>query len=118
MYSSASAKSAYSSLSFDVTETPDFPEARIHRVSFVLVSPSTLIMLKVLSATSLRRGCKREESMSMSVVINESIVAMLGLIIPLPLAIPPSFTCLSPTVYSKAICLSLVSVVIIAAAAQ
>ena len=53
-----------------------------------------------------------------SEVINESIVAILGLIIPLPLAIPPIVHFLPSIVNSTATDFGIVSVVIIAAAAS
>ena len=56
--------------------------------------------------------------MAASVVINTSMVAMLGWIMPLPFAIPPSRQVFPPRVNSTAASFITVSVVMIAAAAS
>jgi len=56
-------------------------------------------------------------AIAQSVVIKQSIVAILGLIIPEPLAIPPIVTSLPPTSIVTATFFGYVSVVIIASAA-
>jgi len=60
--------------------------------SFVLMSPSTLIMLKVSSLTSLSMLFNNFFSMETSVTIKASMVAMFGMIMPDPFAIPRIFT--------------------------
>ena len=84
------------------------------RVSFVDVSPSTVIILKVSFTTSLTASCKRALLIARSVVIKASIVHILGWIIPDPLLIPPSVTVLPSISKDTATSLLTVSVVIIA----
>ena len=50
----------------------------IATISLVLVSPSTEIILKLSSIFALKAACKAADSMAASVVIKESIVAILG----------------------------------------
>ena len=95
----------------------DWPLAKAIRESLVLVSPSTVIWLKLRSAARLNICCHREGETAASQVTKASIVAMLGWIIPEPLAIPPMRTGRSPIVVSKAIDLVTKSVVIMACAA-
>src|SRR5699024_6524892 len=64
------------------------PFAMTITVSFVDVSPSTVTQLNVLFTVSFKACCKYVASMLRSVVINESIVAIFGLIIPEPLQEP------------------------------
>src|SRR5256885_2105014 len=57
----------------------------MRNVSFVLVSPSMLILLKVSAATP-RRNCDKPGPQIASVTTKASIVAMFGWIIPAPFA--------------------------------
>src|SRR5947208_14371946 len=67
---------------------PAAPLARTRRVSLVDVSPSTLMALKVRPVTSRRIFCKRDGEMLVSVATKARVVAMLGWIMPAPLAQP------------------------------
>ena len=58
-------------------------------MSFVDVSPSTVIALNVSAQASLTARCRSAGSTAASVVRKPSIVAMFGSIMPEPLAIPP-----------------------------
>ena len=58
-------------------------------MSFVEVSPSTLIMLKVFCTSPESAFCSISALTAASVVRNTSMVAMFGWIMPLPLAMPP-----------------------------
>src|SRR5256885_188092 len=98
--------------------TPDAPPASRRTVSFVLVSPSTEMALKLRSATRRSSGWRAAGSPAASVVSTASSVAMSGWIMPAPLAIPP--TVIMPAGVSKrtAQCLGRVSVVMMARAAS
>ena len=85
-------------------------------MSLVEVSPSTLIMLKVFCTSAERAFCSISGEMAQSVVMNTSMVAIFGCIMPLPLAMPPSLHVLPPAVNSTATSLSRVSVVMMASA--
>ena len=87
-------------------------------MSFVEVSPSTEIWLKVAGTTVDSAFCSAAGATLASVVIKSSIVAMFGWIMPLPLAIAPMRTALPPTANSSAISFGWVSVVMIAVAAS
>ena len=97
---------------------PAAPFAMTETMSFVDVSPSMLIMLKLPSMSSERARSSMEGEIAASVVMNTSIVAMFGCIIPLPLAQPPMRQRVSPTENSYAVSLRRVSVVMIASAAR
>src|SRR3990170_6303405 len=97
---------------------PANPFARIKTVSFVLVSPSTVIILNDLSADSFSAIFKSLGEIAISVVIKDSIVASLGYIIPEPFAIPPILIDSLPYLYSTAATFETISVVIIASAAS
>ena len=97
---------------------PAAPLARMASISFVEVSPSIEIILNVSSATSLHAFCRSSGAMSASVVTKQSIVAILGWIMPEPFAMPPIVHSLSPIGKRTATCLRFVSVVMIASAAS
>ena len=96
----------------------DRPLARAIRVSLVLVSPSTVIWLKLLLAARLSICCQSWGDTAASQVTKESMVAILGWIIPEPLAIPPIRTGLPSIMVSRAIDLGTKSVVMIDRAAS
>src|SRR5436309_3394027 len=98
--------------------TPDAPLASSSAVSFVLVSPSTEMALKLRSATRRSRGCNAPGSATASVVRTASNVAMSGWIIPAPLAIPPTVTMPAAVSRRTAQCFGRVSVVMMARAAS
>ena len=86
-------------------------------ISFVDVSPSTERQLYVILTTSERAFWSISEEIAQSVVIKLSVVAILGWIIPLPLAIPPRAHLFPHISNSTATSFLTVSVVIIAVAA-
>ena len=86
-------------------------------MSFVEVSPSTEIALKVFSTLFRKKEFKSVEEIFASVKIKPSIVPMLGKIIPEPLAIPAIFTSLPLILKVEQDILAIVSVVIIVCAA-
>ncbi len=86
-------------------------------MSLVEVSPSTEIMLKVFSVTWWMALSSMAGLMAQSVVTKQSMVAMLGWIMPLPLEMPPTFTVLPPISTSAAASFAMVSVVMMAVAA-
>src|SRR5438445_426679 len=97
--------------------TPDAPLASSSAVSFVLVSPSTEMALKLRSPTRRGSGWSVAGSATASVVSTASSVAMSGWIMPAPLAIPPTVT-IPPGVSNRtAQCFGRVSVVMMARAA-
>src|SRR6266568_4315769 len=98
--------------------TPDAPPASSRTVSFVLVSPSTEMALKLRSATRRNSGCSPAGSPTASVVSTASNVAMSGWIIPAPFAMPPTVTIPAGVSKRTAQCLGRVSVVIMARAAS
>ncbi|MNJ39376.1 hypothetical protein D3C77_342460 [compost metagenome] len=65
----------------------------------MLVSPSTVIILKVTSVVAPSRPCSAAGSTTASVVTKPSIVAMFGWIIPEPFAAPAMLT-LRPSTFS------------------
>ena len=96
--------SAKSGPSAVISGFPARPSAMRETMSLVEVSPSTLTMLKV-SCTSVERAFwSISGETAASVVMNTSMVAMLGWIMPLPLAMPPSRQVLPPRVNSTAAC--------------
>src|SRR6185503_6095004 len=94
--------------------TPDAPFARTSSVSLVLVSPSTEIALKVVSAARETMRRRSPGSTAASVVTNASSVAMFGWIIPAPFATPPMRTVPAVRFSSRSATLGRVSVVMIA----
>ena len=64
------------------------PEEMVTNVSDVLVSESTEMQLKVLSGTRGTMSRRAAREMATAVVMNTSIVAMLGSTMPAPLATP------------------------------
>ena len=86
-------------------------------MSFVLVSPSTVIWLNELSTASRRARRRNDGATAASVVMNPSIVAMFGWIIPEPLHMPPMRTVRPPRSTSAWAVFGTVSVVMIARAA-
>ena len=86
-------------------------------ISFVEVSPSTVMELNVVATTFFNIAFKNTAGMLASVKINANIVAILGAIIPEPLAIPDILINLLPILHSSYASFGLVSVVIIALAA-
>ena len=87
-------------------------------MSLVEVSPSTLILLKVTRTTSRSIFFRVSPSTAASVVTKDSIVPMLGWIIPEPLAMPPIRTAFPPSSSSTLICFITRSVVMMAPAAS
>ena len=87
-------------------------------MSLVEVSPSTLTILKVSCTSEDRAFCSISGAMAQSVVRKTSMVAILGWIIPEPLAIPPRRQATPPTVNSTATSFMRVSVVMIPSAAS
>ena len=71
------------------TSTPDFPFAIKIAVSFVLWSPSTTIMLKLLFTADFNALLIISADITASVAKKQSMVPILGAIIPTPLVIPP-----------------------------
>ena len=96
MKSKASWKSSLISPSL-ATSTPDFPLAINIAVSFVLWSPSTTIMLKLLFTADFNALLIISADITASVAKKHSMVPMLGAIIPTPLVIPPMVT-FSPSI--------------------
>jgi hypothetical protein len=82
----------------------------------VLVSPSTVMQLKVAFTTRARHACRSAGSIAASVVMNASIVAMVGAIIPAPFAIAPIRTAPAGVSISSEARLDALSVVRIASA--
>ena len=86
--------------------------------SFVLMQPSTVIALKLLSAASFNALFIAWSSMSASVRMKASKVAMLGSIMPAPFAIPQTQISVPPTGPSRNCILGYWSVVMMARAAS
>ena len=110
-------KVSKASPSSSIVWLPAMPLASTTTMSLVEVSPSTLTMLKVPWTSQERAFCKRAGEMLASVVIKTSMVAMLGWIIPLPLAMPPMRQVFPSRENSTATSLRTVSVVMIPSAA-
>ena len=70
-------------------------------ISFVEVSLSTVIALKVFANTLFKYLFNANEPISASVNIKENIVAKFGAIIPEPFATPAILTILSPNLTSE-----------------
>src|SRR3989338_1319018 len=92
------------------------PLAKMILVSFVLISPSTVILLNDSDTLSLKASFKAFLSIQASVVKNASIVAISGDIIPEPFTAPPIMASFPPNLTATAISLCTVSVVIMALA--
>ncbi len=93
---------------------PAFPLASRKSESFVDSSPSTTRRLKLFASASLSARRSMGTESAASVVMNPSIVAMLGSIMPEPLLIPPTVTVFPPTTVRTHACLGRVSVVMTA----
>ena len=115
---SACMKTLKSSPSSRISAFPAQPFAMTTTMSFVEVSPSILSMLKVFLTSPESAFCKSAGDMPASVVINTSIVAMFGCIMPLPLAMPPMRQTTPPISNSIATSFLTVSVVIMPSAAN
>src|SRR5690606_26696178 len=116
---SLSLNNPYPGSSLDITFLlPARPLAMTATISLVEVSPSTVIMLKDLSTQYLSVSCSRFSSMAKSVTTQASMVAILGWIIPEPLATPPRFTVSPSATKSTNRSLAKVSVVRIAFATK
>ena len=94
------------------------PFASTVTISLVEVSPSTLTMLKVFAMSAERAFCSICGVMATSVVINTSMVAIFGWIMPLPLAMPPILQVFPPISNSTARVLGTVSVVMMPSVAS
>jgi len=70
-------------------------------MSFVDMSPSTVMVLNVSSTASVSAACNTAGATVASVVMKQSIVAICGWIIPEPLAIAANFTALPPMSISR-----------------
>ena len=99
------------------------PLARAMTASFVLISPSILIQLKLCRTAMPRARLSKAGAIAASLVINASIVAcrapvrvIFGSIIPAPLQIPPIRTGDFPILNSTATSFRRVSLVMIASA--
>ena len=77
------------------------PVAKIANISFVEVSPSTVIELNVVVETFLRMAFKKIDGIFASVNMKDNIVAILGAIMPEPFAIPEIFINLFPILHSS-----------------
>ena len=82
------------------------------------VSPSTVTRLNDWSASVLHKGCTSTGSMWASVATKPSIVAMLGRIMPAPLAMPVTVTVRPPSTTWRLMAFGCVSVVMMACAAR
>ena len=94
------------------------PLATIIAMSLVELSPSILTMLRVSSMTSLSASASISGTIAASEVTKQSSVAILGWIMPLPLAIAPMRQVFPPSSNSQANSFFTVSVVMIASAAS
>ena len=110
-------KKVFQSLEFSLSGwMPAAPLARASTVSLVLWSPSIEMRLKLRSTALFKEACSACGSTVASVAMNDSMVAMLGSIIPAPLAKPTIFTVRPSSCTSATETLGRVSVVIIASA--
>ena len=82
------------------------------------ISPSTEIMLKVSVTSARSASCRSSPEIAASVVTKASMVHILGWIMPLPLAMPPTVTVFPESSTVTAACLEWVSVVMMASAAS
>src|SRR5258708_4963057 len=109
--SSAAVKSRCALLPLLIAGAPASPLARTRRASFVDVSPSMLMELNVRAVTSLRVFCSSEGAIAASVVTKAGVVAMLGWIMPAPLAQPTKWMRLPAILKEAAAVFGRVSVV-------
>ena len=114
--SASAATNAASSAS--PTLTPEVPEASTSTVSLVLMSPSTLMRLKLCATAARSARRSRGASMAASVVSTASMVAMFGWIMPAPLANPEIVIAPPPRFADVTAIFARVSVVVIACAAS
>ncbi|OGX40422.1 MAG: hypothetical protein A3C53_02480 [Omnitrophica WOR_2 bacterium RIFCSPHIGHO2_02_FULL_68_15] len=96
---------------------PAAPLASRSTASFVDISPSTVMALNEWATACLRAIRRAGRVIAASVVRNANIVAIAGLIIPDPLAMPPIRTGVPATENSTAVSFTTRSVVMIASAA-
>src|SRR5688572_5924573 len=101
-----------------ISGLPARPVATSRSVSLVEVSPSTEMALNERLATRRARYCSESSAMQASVAITPSMVAMLGSIMPAPLAIPVTVIVRPSITTSRETALGTVSVVMIASAAS
>ena len=87
-------------------------------MSFVDVSESIVIRLKVTSTAERSAASHASGVSGASVVTNASIVAMFGMIMPAPLAMPPTVKRRPSHSHDSAVCFAKVSVVMMASAAS
>ena len=88
-FQTASANSTRSSRGLlSPTLTPEWPLASMSTVSLVLMSPSTVMQLKVPATASESVFCRKLRGTEKSVARKASMVAMLGWIMPAPFAMP------------------------------
>ena len=66
------------------------PEASMTQVSLVELSESTVTLLNVMRTADARAACRARGTTGASVVMTAIIVAMLGMIMPEPLHMPPT----------------------------
>ena len=111
---SASRNASYSGLFSLISGFSAIPFASTSSVSFVEVSPSTEIILKVSTTSSFTAFVSSSLEITASVVTKASMVHILGWIMPEPLHIPPRVTVLPPISICTAASLFFVSVVMIA----
>ncbi len=97
---------------------PARPVATRTKESFVEVSPSTVTALNERSATKRTMSCRVSPPTAASVATNPSMVAMLGWIIPAPLAMPVTVIFAPSITTWRETALGTVSVVMMAAAAS
>ena len=112
------ARSASANVPYDASSivTPLAPLARTITQSFVEHSPSTVMALNVSSTTSRSARSSNGNGTAASVVTKPSIVAIIGSIMPEPLAMPPILTVRPPMCTSVAASLGNGSVVMMARA--
>ena len=101
-----------------IASPPASPDAISTTMSLVEVSESTEMRLNVRSVANRRAALQASEVSGASVVMTPSIVAMLGAIMPLPFAMPPTVTVRPSSSNETATSLAKVSVVMMAAAAS
>ena len=94
-----------------------WPVANSSTVSLVEVSLSTVVQLKLAATPRASIACKAAAGIAASVKTKQSIVAMSGAIMPLPLAMPQMRTSVSPIRAVRVAALGKVSVVMMPRAA-
>ena len=98
--------------------TAPWPVLSSKKVSLVDVSPSTVMRLKLASATRRTQVCNSSGAILASVAIMPSMVAMLGRIMPAPLEMPVITTSPPGSFTRRDTALGSVSVVMMASAAS